>query len=742
MKKIIILFSAIILGILSFGIANAATLPYLKLGTVNYAVSYYGEPLKSQVLNWEAKVTDFFIGGASPKAFSANNFWAVYEKIIGIYSSPIETAYNDLYDYAQANGYELENIFIHMKQDYTARYNWSGMDKFDLFDKVNGVIVDNSGVLTDKTDAAYNATAGDVAFGNNLYVGYGMPFDQMNFTIATYASGLNGHWQYWNGTSWVNLVVASDSTNNFIQNGQVSFVPPSDWKRTSVNNSRQKYFLRYSINSATTKPVLTKIIGDNWTNGAKARGWDKNSPTIINSGELVYNPTPPASATAKFRYQARATGYWAPTYVFVNPAYIVNGKRVWADFDAQRTVNDINAQGIDGVMFDSLGEGLSNGITDPPTNQESYSDFSDYTSNSWSTESLNQYSYIVDKIHQLAPGKKIGGNRSLLSYAMAGDFIVREYAAVAAIYGAAIYIAPYSATSPNYDNFLPANNPKGNFAYMMITDLLDHRTDSQGVFWDRANRGPIAALSAHYIASNDKTYFHYYSYGAYMYNETDDVIVFSPNTTQLSQNLVQDTTTATKYIYGNDFSAFPSTGSIRRVKIGNNVVVWSFNKIDNHTLSTTDPIYYSVNAGDIIKFVSQSADRLSNYSLGTGPSINNVYRWGNYFPAEFYDVGQPDSAGWNNGNRAIWTNGIWRRDFTKAIMLNLPANWNATKSQFETYLPAVNLGGSYRSLLADGTLGPTINSISLRTGEGAILIKSTGSGDTTPPAAPSGVAVN
>jgi hypothetical protein len=34
------------------------------------------------------------------------------------------------------------------------------------------------------------------------------------------------------------------------------------------------------------------------------------------------------------------------------------------------------------------------------------------------------------------------------------------------------------------------------------------------------------------------------------------------------------------------------------------------------------------------------------------------------------------------------------------------------------------LGGTYRPLRADGTLGPPVTSITLRNGEGAILIKS------------------
>ena len=116
--------------------------------------------------------------------------------------------------------------------------------------------------------------------------------------------------------------------------GAVKFNPPSNWKPTVVNGSRSKYWVRMSVTGATTSPVLSKVFGDDWfshygTNNC--RGWNKTDSHRINVGlgNLEYNPTPPATATARFRYQARATGSWAHNYTFMNPTNIQNGQYSW-----------------------------------------------------------------------------------------------------------------------------------------------------------------------------------------------------------------------------------------------------------------------------------------------------------------------------------------------------------------------------------------------------------------------------
>lgn len=124
------------------------------------------------------------------------------------------------------------------------------------------------------------------------------------------------------------------------------------------------------------------------------------------------------------------------------------------------------------------------------------------------------------------------------------------------------------------------------------------------------------------------------------------------------------------------------------------------------------------------KVLHQSVDRI--------PSIEEVKRWGTYFPAMGVDIGEPDPRGYNKGARDFqWKKGkdigggpdIWRRDFTNAIVLHRPAYWNTSKDAYETFSDTVPLEGKFYPLRADGITSPAVTSISLRAGDGAILMK-------------------
>jgi hypothetical protein len=171
--------------------------------------------------------------------------------------------------------------------------------------------------------------------------------------------------------------------------------------------------------------------------------------------------------------------------------------------------------------------------------------------------------------------------------------------------------------------------------------------------WERGNRGPIVALSKHYIGANDYTVFSYYTLGGYIYGETDEVYLID--------------------------------GSVKHQAV--------------------DPT----------------------------PNAGQVYRWATYFPAMGIDIGMPDSAGYNGGMRDLaWKShseiggvqDVWRRDYTKAIVLHRPASLDTTDDEYVTPSAGIDLGGTYYPLSADGTTGSGITSITLRTGEGAILMKS------------------
>ncbi|WP_310460874.1 hypothetical protein [Sphaerotilus sp.] len=115
------------------------------------------------------------------------------------------------------------------------------------------------------------------------------------------------------------------------------------------------------------------------------------------------------------------------------------------------------------------------------------------------------------------------------------------------------------------------------------------------------------------------------------------------------------------------------------------------------------------------------------------PRLDQVRRWATWFPAMGVDIGVPDARGYRAGVRDLaWKRGadlgggpdVWRRDYTNAVVLHRPAAWNTTAAQYTVTSPAIDLGGRYYPLAADGSAGAAVTSVRLRAGEGAILLKS------------------
>jgi hypothetical protein len=103
-----------------------------------------------------------------------------------------------------------------------------------------------------------------------------------------------------------------------------------------------------------------------------------------------------------------------------------------------------------------------------------------------------------------------------------------------------------------------------------------------------------------------------------------------------------------------------------------------------------------------------------------------------FFGAITYNVGRPVSA-WSvfasgaDPNDMRFAYRVYERQYSNALVLYKPLsstlNGSATGGLSDSTATTHALGGSYRALRADGTLGPVITSITLRNGEGAILIK-------------------
>jgi hypothetical protein len=112
---------------------------------------------------------------------------------------------------------------------------------------------------------------------------------------------------------------------------------------------------------------------------------------------------------------------------------------------------------------------------------------------------------------------------------------------------------------------------------------------------------------------------------------------------------------------------------------------------------------------------------------GFEPSTSWSRHW---FPAVGYNVGQPAgtwslfASGADPSNRSL-TYHVYQRSYTNALVLYKPLSFgnNASGTLADNTATTHALNGSYRQLNADGTLGLVITSITLRNGEGAILIK-------------------
>jgi hypothetical protein len=113
---------------------------------------------------------------------------------------------------------------------------------------------------------------------------------------------------------------------------------------------------------------------------------------------------------------------------------------------------------------------------------------------------------------------------------------------------------------------------------------------------------------------------------------------------------------------------------------------------------------------------------------GFEPATSWTRHWS---PAAAYDVGQP------TGSWSLFASGtdpsdarlgyrVYARSFDNALVLYKPLSYTpghgaGTLADVTATLHV--LGGNYQVLRSDGTLGPTVNSVSLRNGEGMILIK-------------------
>jgi hypothetical protein len=132
---------------------------------------------------------------------------------------------------------------------------------------------------------------------------------------------------------------------------------------------------------------------------------------------------------------------------------------------------------------------------------------------------------------------------------------------------------------------------------------------------------------------------------------------------------------------------------------------------------------------------------LSYYYLLADPQRTYLMIWGGYapsaqwsqkwIPAAAVDVGKPAGAmgvfaEGKDPQNAKLTYKVYSRDYGKALVLFKPVSYllgQGTGTTADATATTHQLNGNYRELRANGSLGPVVQQITLRNGEGAVLMK-------------------
>jgi hypothetical protein len=142
--------------------------------------------------------------------------------------------------------------------------------------------------------------------------------------------------------------------------------------------------------------------------------------------------------------------------------------------------------------------------------------------------------------------------------------------------------------------------------------------------------------------------------------------------------------------------------------------------------SPTDPRTQIATLAEYYLLANPTTTFLDFYG-GYAPNTSWSQHWS---PAAAYNVGQPTGSwfvtatGADPSNPSL-TYKVYQRDYGSTLVLYKPLSYGngITGTTANNTATTLALGGSYRPLQANGELGKPITSVSLRNGEGAILVK-------------------
>jgi len=142
---------------------------------------------------------------------------------------------------------------------------------------MDGAVADDGGVQTDETAESNSAAANDMTLlpavpvvDDAYYFGGDSPFDTLTINIGTQGNGTWViTWEYWNGSTWVELGSVVDGTSAFeatVGNHDVTWAMPTSWNTVAVDGTTA-YWVRARVSSYTA--IVTQPLGtQSWINYA------------------------------------------------------------------------------------------------------------------------------------------------------------------------------------------------------------------------------------------------------------------------------------------------------------------------------------------------------------------------------------------------------------------------------------------------------------------------------------------
>lgn len=129
---------------------------------------------------------------------------------------------------------------------------------FDLVYNFDGASTYTNNTTESKTTfgTAFNILSSSSQY---LYLGKSTTFDDVSVTVRTMTTATVAITaEYWNGSAWTSLSI-TDNTNNFQNNGTITYTVPGSWEQTAVN-SQTYYWIRISSGSSfSTTPSIYAI---------------------------------------------------------------------------------------------------------------------------------------------------------------------------------------------------------------------------------------------------------------------------------------------------------------------------------------------------------------------------------------------------------------------------------------------------------------------------------------------------